>query len=325
MNRFSKEFAKRIITSSFNYHRKGNKKDILIISSPRSGSTWLMNILYTQPGIKYLDETLSKNILDYNKFLPIKTRWNYISLTKFEENIFKDYFSNDKPIRHFGPVNIFNKNYNFFTNRRVFKIIRANALIEWFEKNFNFEIVYLIRHPIAQSLSCIKRGHHCEIPEYLINEQFVKKYLNENLKNYIQDVLDFGTNIEKFIVEWCLDNLIPLKKINEQNYSWLVLTYEELVLKPEKIINLLSERLDLPNIRKMLEEINVPSKVTNSSTKETSKKIKEKDSIFLIKKWKKEITDKKEKELFEILQRFNIQAYHFKQFIAKDKLLNFKK
>ncbi|MGH8501120.1 MAG: hypothetical protein ACREVE_01355, partial [Gammaproteobacteria bacterium] len=39
-----------------NFHRQGSKPNIFIFSTPRSGSTWLMELMLTQRGFKSCSE-----------------------------------------------------------------------------------------------------------------------------------------------------------------------------------------------------------------------------------------------------------------------------
>jgi len=313
---------KRFITTFLNYHRPGDKKDILILSSPRSGSTLLMELLYTQPGIKYINEPLDKSVLDHFGFLPIRTRWDYLNLDPYEQRAIKYYFQNSKEIKYFGPTDVFDKNYKFFSNRRVFKVIRANALIEWFMKELDMEIIYLIRHPIAQSLSCINRGHHCAIAEYLQDHDFSETYLNKEQKSFAQQVFESGSLLEKFVVEWCLDNLAPLYTCKTHNF--LTASYEELVLKPRKVIGLLCDKLDLPDRDRMLSRIRTPSRVTDTSTMQTKDMIRKGDRNFLVSKWEKYVSESETRRAFEILHQFDIKVYRFGSYLARYDLLDFK-
>ena len=43
----------------------------------------------------------------------------------------------------------------------------------------------------------------------------------------------------------------------------------------------------------------------------------------VIKKWKKEINQKQEKEIFDIIEKFDIDIYEFNKFIPNKKYLNF--
>lgn len=322
--RFFKETLKRLVTSLGNHHETGNKPDILILSSPRSGSTWLMNMLYKMPGVKYINEPLSMEILNFNKMLPISTRRDYLSLTKDEKIIIRDYFSNDKKIKHFGPYNIFNRDYKYFTNRRIIKVIRANALLPWFLETFDFQIIYLMRHPIPQSISSINRGHYCAINEYLADDYYKNKYLTEDVIDFVAHISKVGSQLEKYMTEWCLDNLVPIKYLDKNSHkNCLIITYEELVLEPIKMIEMISEKYDLDYSDNLIDQIRKPSKVTDSSTAQTISKIREGDSTYLVEKWKKDIHGLLEKKLMKILSIFEIHIYQLDHFFAEDKYLYF--
>jgi len=47
---------KRVIASTTNIHLTGNSPNVFIFSTPRSGSTWLMELILTQPGFKPCNE-----------------------------------------------------------------------------------------------------------------------------------------------------------------------------------------------------------------------------------------------------------------------------
>ena len=79
----------------------------------------------------------------------------------------RNYFIKDNSIIYYGPINIFDSNFDFYINRGVFMVIRANGLIDLFANEYDFYVIYLIKHPIPQAISCIKHDHHCEILEYL--------------------------------------------------------------------------------------------------------------------------------------------------------------
>lgn len=322
--RFFKETFKKFVSNFLRFHRSGDQPDILILSSPRSGSTWLTELIGTQPGLRKIDEPLNKDILDYNRLLPIATRWNYLGLTSSEERVLKRYFQTDRDINRFGPVNFFSKDYHFFTNRRVFKVVRANALIEWFSKDVGMEVIYLVRHPIAQSLSSFRRGHHCQIADYLADDQFVRQHLDDSLKKYILSVIENGEELDKFVLEWCLDNLVPIKESQQSTRDWHVVTYEELVLRPRETIEFLSHDLGLANPEKMLARLKAPSKVTDTSTTRTIEHIRQGDREHLVTKWRRKVDPTQEEALFKIVDKFDIEMYAPGRFLAKEPWLNFR-
>jgi hypothetical protein len=321
--RFFKEIFKGLVTTCLNIHRQGEAADIVILSSPRSGSTWLMELIATQPGIKAIDEPLNKDLLDYHRLLPIATRWNYLDLSREEREILAAFFLDDQKIRRFGPIQALHKDYHFFTDRRVIKVIRANALIEWFARDLKMDVIYLLRHPIAQSLSCMRRSHHCQIADYLNHPGFAQNYISESLKSYLRNLIERGGRLEKFVAEWCLDNLVPIKASEQAGREWLVVTYEELALNPIETIDLLCRKSNLQAREKMVSQLAIPSKVTDSSTEQTLEKIRRGDRRHLVTKWRQKISPLVEADLFNILDRFEIDVYSRGHYLANSKWLHF--
>lgn len=141
------------VLSITNLHKRGKKPDVFIFSMPRSGSTWLMELIWSQSGFKYINEPLD---LGYD--------W----ICKYSGiNGFQEYYENDiskklvKYISDFseGSSNFLNpspfrKHHKFYTNRVVFKIIHATDLyIDDILSSINSKGVFLIRHPFDVSLS----------------------------------------------------------------------------------------------------------------------------------------------------------------------------
>ena len=306
------------------FHRPGDKPDILILSSPRSGSTWLMEVLAAEPGVKDIDEPLMKPRLDYYGINGLRTRWRYASLNPSEQQIFRDLFQEHRVIKSFGSTKVFHPDFNFFSNRRVIKVIRATPLVDWFARETSLQVIHLIRHPIPQSLSCIQRRHDHHLHEYLRDAAFVEEHLTDDLRTFVERIIDEGSDLDRFVVAWCLDNLVPLKKLKvNEDVPWLTVTYEEMVLATEDLIGLLANRLNLSDSQRLLSKVKRPSKVTDSSSQQTVEKILEGDRRFLIEKWTSKVTEEQERGAFEILERFGIDAYHPGRGMPDPNLLHF--
>lgn len=186
-----KSLIKEVIVKFANVHKRGDKKDIFVFVTRRSGSTWVTELLSSQPGMKYSAEPLYLPRWNYHKQkLPRRQYSKFIHLDKSEEKILKSYFSRilNGEIQVSPPWNIFDKDYNFFTNRYVVKICNGLSLINWFEENFDIQIVYLIRHPIPASLSIIKQGWPDTADAFLNNELFRKNYLDREQLEFAQDI-----------------------------------------------------------------------------------------------------------------------------------------
>ncbi|MCP4373896.1 MAG: hypothetical protein GY797_38205 [Deltaproteobacteria bacterium] len=319
-----KDNAKKVVVARLNCHHQGNKKDILILSSPRSGSTWLMETFYAVPGTKYIYEPLARHTLNRLSLIGLPKRLRYANLTESEGNLMKEYLRRVDKMNLCGLTNIFSKDYDFFTNRRVIKIIRANALVEWFAHELEVHVVYIIRHPIPQSLSCIQRGKSkigCWISEYMDNDEYVKQNINKRLERFIKKIQGTGSDFEKFVTEWCLANLIALKNMN--NNKWCIITYEELVLRYKDVINMLFKEFDIEAGKPLSLKKVIPSKTSDSSDGKTREEIIKGETRFLLEKWKKNISEQQENNVFNILQEFEIDAYKAGKFLPHKKLLHF--
>lgn len=322
MVRFLKEWTKQAATTLLNVHRPSEKKDILILSAPRSGSTWLMEVLYSEPGMKFINEPLGKRILDYWDFLPIETRWNYIDLSRHEKKVLKEYFTADDLIGHFGPRNPFHPDYDLFTDRRVIKTVRANPLIEWFLDEFDFQVIYLLRHPIAQTLSSLKRGHHHQIEDFLDSETY-RERLSDRQLEFAEEAASSDDRLRQFVTQWVLDNFVPLGL--HDHPSLTIITYEELVCRFPEFVSFFCERFGLTGETRILSKENRPSRTSDSSGRETQEKIRDRNKTYLIRKWEEEVSKGRARELLDIQEIFDRTIYSAGRSFADSTFLRFEK
>lgn len=298
----------------FNFHTEGDKQDIFIFSSPRSGSTWLMELIISQDNIKYIDEPLHTN--RHKGFLTdIDPTWSEIygsarrkdKFLKFFDRIMNgELFVGQQKFKH-----IYRGDFDYFTDRRVFKVLRAKDLINDFEDKFDIKVVYLLRHPIAVALSLVKENMEGRVGHYLNNKEYRKRFLNKELIEFSNSILEAGSQLEVRILQWCLENLPPLKFLD--NKEWTIISYEEMVIEEEKSLNKLYQELELEDLDKLYEQVGRPSRTT--ADKEAKKNIDKNNKEFLIKKWKSKISESEENKVFDILDKFGIDVYQQSQFV----------
>lgn len=277
-------------------------KNIFLFTMPRSGSTWLMELLMIQPKFKYCNEPLylDNPIVKINSGLQ---NWSDLhSDSKLE--LIHSYFRklNNGKFGFLNP-NPVGKYYRFFTNRIIFKIIHGGEeRINWFRDSFNGQIIYLIRHPIAVALS------HKKITRlYSMLDSQYGDYFTENQKTFANKIIENGSEIEKVVLSWCLQNYVPLKMRTD---DWIFLTYEQLVLEPKVVIQYLSQKLEIENIERILERVEVPSMVKRFSDEETNQIISGSDRKQLISKWRNKVSEEEEKTLFKIIDKFDLNIYN---------------
>lgn len=314
--------VKNILIYSSNIHINGGKKNIFLFSTPRSGSTWLMELIASQPGFKYYDEPLNirrNNVQNTNFF----DNWDKLLAGSEREDIIISYLKKleANKVKCMNPPP-FRRNHSFFTTRIIFKIHEIEHLINKIRDCLNAEIIFLLRHPIATTTS----RHVFPRLEYFVESEYYKKtyFSNEQIK-FIDYMYKNGNTIEKGILSWCFQNFLPLNYLDHKN--WIIITYEEIILNPYKTCKMLFNKLSLTKLDKMLNRMSLPAANIDLSTKETISIMKERNEEDrkrkLIKKWRNKVSEEKKDKLFEILSVFNIDTYCKDKFIANENYLNF--
>lgn len=281
-------------------------RPIFIFSTRRSGSTLLMNALHSQTGIDYIDEPLNLwRLHPYFQRLPHPPFGYFISLSFDEEKLYtyiRDLLSGKIRFRH--RYNLLGAGRTFLVRRFVMKNINATPLIDWFGTRFEADIVYLVRHPGAVAESLVRRGWHSVAEYYLNDEAYCNSYLNPRQRLLAYQVLERGSFFQKCVLEWCLDNLHPLKVLSEQ--PWLTLSYEELILRPDNMARLLCERLILPDPERISRALRTPSRTTSPDSR---KDVQDEGPQSLVTRWLERVTQEDIEGMNELLTAFGIDIY----------------
>ena len=144
---------KYVVRTFANKHRQGRMKNIFLFATARGGSTWLMEILASQPGMKDHDEPFNirrANVARAGAF----TTWASVMPDTGDPDRIVDYL-NDIASGRYAFMNPapFRPHYRFFTDRIVFKIHELEHMMGTVAERCNGQIVYLLRHPIPTSQS----------------------------------------------------------------------------------------------------------------------------------------------------------------------------
>lgn len=294
---------KKLIKKYSNIHVKGDDKSVMVFSTPRSGSTWLMELIWSQPGFKYCNEPLNLR----NPLVPKNLKlysWDQLYNHKYTNQIL-DYFErlNTGKIKDLNP-NPFNEFYKFKTSRVVFKILHGmEDRILLLANHCNAIPLLLIRHPIAVSVS---REVLPRIEAHF-SEDFLRNIPHEIVVE-AKSIIGKGSFLQKAVVCWCFENYYPLKEVGAGKYMYI--TYEEMVLDPKKSVSLLAPYLGLKDEERIIKYITKPSKTTNKSDAQTKQIIsKNYSSDLILNKWRKKIKDGDIEKTQYILDVFGIDLY----------------
>jgi len=316
------------INSVIDPYNKNDQKPIFICTSARSGSTWLMQMISSAEGLQYVDQPLDIRNFNSKKY-DLEPDWRFLYKSSSNRNLVKKYIDDlvSGNITLQFPYQFWLEGFDLKSNRRVFKILFGLYLINWLEENFESYIVYLVRHPVATALSRSKY----DWPPFSYVKQILQKEKNseifpESVYELEGEIYQKGSDLEKYTFQWCVENYFPLKYFNDKN--WLMITYEELVLNTEDLIDLMIDKLNLKDSDYNRMTKMVTKKAKSPMTHEETERFLEEasnedDRSYLVKKWKDEVTEKQENSLFDILERFELDIYEKDKFLPTSEYLHF--
>lgn len=292
-----KQFAK--VIGSVQLPTRGD--NVFIFATPRSGSTWLMELILSQPGFRACEQPLDLRNPYVRRHLGIS---NWVDLYQRDADpLLQLYFQKICDGRIRGLVTL-GPHHRFVSRRLVFKIQNGwQERIAWMRDTFGGRIVFLIRHPVAVTVS------RTQLPRLqAFRKSDYIRHFGDDIIPLAERIIESGSCYEKGILHWCFENALPLRVVEN---DWIILTYEQLVTDPQSVLNYLSNQLDLPDVKQMMDHLYYPSHTTSKSTMETQQLLKARHRQSLITKWRRQICDAQEHLAFDIIRSFGIGAYEF--------------
>ena len=303
MNYIVKEKLVRFTKSATNLHRPDGSPNVFVFARPRGGSTWLTELILSQPTFKAIDEPLNLRHKRIRDELGLHTWESFYG--EGATAALESYFGRicDGTL-HVKDTNFFyNKHYRYLTRRIVFKMIHGGEdRINWFRDTFNGRIVFLLRHPMAVSVSY---EEICRL-ESFVNSSHREHFTDQQLA-FAEKVIRSGSFIERCVLSWCFEMAVPLRQITD---DWVVTSYEQLVLEPAPVLKELARKLELPDTDLMNKQLHVASNSTYKSDETTRQMLgNTKARDHLVKKWRKKTTPEETRRAMAILEVFELDTY----------------
>jgi len=302
-------------------HLPNGQKNIFLFSTPRSGSTWLTELISTQPQFKMVKEPFNirkdyvKDNLDLYSWEDLLNPINNKKIINYV-NGFIDGSYKDLRLKRPAP---FSQLWKPITSRIIFKILFAGETdFNWYKDSFNGEVIFLLRHPIPVSLS----REVCPRLHSFFNSPFIENFTKDEIA-VAEKIIKQGDHFEKAILDWCFQNVLPLRKMDP---NWLIVSYEQTVLTPEIVIKHLLNKFNFKNPDKIKSRLNKASGSTVKSSDESKRILLdpnqiEKNKKWLVEKWKQKVSDEQHKRVFEILSAFGIDYYEYNNVMPNDKYI----
>lgn len=290
---------------------------IVIAGVPRSGTTWLLEILQTLSGYKALNEPLSaprafnRYGFSWRTYIPPEGKAErqraYIekALTGRLGVSGWKFDASSRPLQLVEHAT---------RDRLIVKFCRLNRMFHWFLGEFDTRAtVLLMRHPCAVVASMLNHGSwneegHLDVLGASRAEQALHGgELPPSLEEVFRPVLDrISTQVEVLATMWCLDHYIPLiHHPQENNGRWLLVTYERLVTEGEAELNRIAEEVGVKVSPEMLSYLESPS----ASVKDKLRQ----DPYRQLAKWRDRLTGSQVKQVLSIVEEVGLADFYTDQ------------
>lgn len=310
--------ARRILWRLLRNHQPVPGNDICLFTSRRSGGTWLADMLTRQTGLSLVNQPLSIGLSDpylrrsglvpqaviENQRVPLQGRDE-----PFMEDFFQRVFAGTINVEH--PVAGLIRNAWMPTHRTLIKLHNMKSWIDWFGSSFPGLLVHFhVRHPVPQALSARRAGWPVRIENYLADPKLRAELDGIQIEAAMRVNRD-GDGFERYLACWCLENLIPLRRI-AAGVPWLVTSYEELVLEPETTLTRICRALRISSTTEMLRQVREPSRTTRGRRTRQVIRTAESDTTradYLLDRWRDELDTRQIQEAARLLDVFRIDHY----------------
>ncbi len=290
--------------------KKYNLQDTIIVAgSPRSGTTWLAEVLSSTRGYSMIYEPLHpsrfpeavRSGFNARTYRPAGETW--VAGEKYLEKVLTGKISSSR----FEGMGDFKS--AILSHKLVVKFIRANRLLPWLSEKFNVrQIILLIRHPCAVVASQIRSGYsgYNDVlsgrdigpgKEEIIDEAQKISFVDRNIIRKIERI---NTPEELLAAVWCLDNYVPLT--STQRNKWFLATYEKLIMNHQQSIKDIADTCGIVCSRKNIEYVTNPSK--NASSDLTTSDIRQ------LSKWKDHLSKDQITKILNIVSAFGLDFYN---------------
>jgi hypothetical protein len=268
-----------------------NLKDALVIAgAPRSGTTWLLEVLEGLPGYKALNEPLlrqgtrAKHGFRARSYVA-EGRGDSPERKAFLADVLSGRVGSDLRWSFRGEGRRKGLLVHAQNRKMLVKFCRLNRMLPWFGEHFDTRgLIFVVRHPCAVISSMLRFGweHVFEWrnkPWSPLQIDDLPGDLQELFTPMVERVKD---RLDALAVIWCLDHYIPL--LYSDDHPWLILPYERMALDGRSEIQRLADAFGFEMNPSIIEKIGEPSSSVKGSVADEPRR--------QISKWKNQMDPK---------------------------------
>jgi hypothetical protein len=269
---------------------------IVMTGSPRSGTTWLSEILHTIPRSCILHEPIRPYSvpeidalgLGWRPYIAPEVDWP--ETEEFMRRVLTGQILYRHTTRRASLVEILRNEH------WIIKFGRANRLLRWMTEKFPIRTpILLMRHPCAVVASQMRHPSWSPAASPYVDSRFLAAY------PWVSDILtDVETWEEALAATWCMDYFAPLSTPKPR--PWLLVTYEKLVRHGEEEIGRIFDTLELEVPKSAVKGLRAPSK----SAREDAPILSGEDPLA---GWTKHLSKEQVKRILYLVSTFGLDFY----------------
>ena len=281
---------------------------IVVAGTPRSGTTWLLELLRSLSGYKALNEPLLYEEARAEYGFSWRTYLSPDDPAPKQSAYMQTILSGRlglSPAWHFEDRSRIQQLVTQATRRRlVVKFCRANRMLHWLVRRFDVRgLVFIVRHPCAVVASMLRHGgwEHMKTDIGESVDFDLDPALPSPVREHFSSIVRNCTSrTEALAALWCLDHYIPLVYHTEEESPWVLVPYERLVTEGHSELQRIVSALGTEMTVEMRGRFDEPSSSVRDQFHQNAEQ--------QLSKWRRRLSDRQVDEVLSIVQAAGLDA-----------------
>jgi len=285
-------------------------QDTIVVSgSPRSGTTWVLELLRTIPGYKAMNEPLMYEEARRDHGFSWRTYLDPDAEAERQHEYLRTILRGQLGISPAWFFEAETRPAQFVEhgthNSLVVKFCRLNRMLHWFSRQFDVRgTILLIRHPCAVIASQLR--HEGWDPDRLVNDLDSRDAFGampDQVYEQHADIFELvTTRFEIMTAVWCLDYYFPLLGDEDSTPSWILLPYERLVTRGRNELRRVTEALGIEMTSEMKGQFDEPSTSVRDQLHQ--------DAERQLSKWRRCLSDDQIESVLRIVNQLGLSQFY---------------